>query len=622
MTLVVNTTEDKVSGSDGKLSLREAIAEANSDPRPHQITFKGSGLGYHPLQSALEIKAKGALTIDGDANDDGVADVVLSNGFAEKLIIRAGADVTIIGMDFYGGSGAGDPGVAGARGTDGGQGLWGVDGKVSGTTVTKPTSGKAGGDGKAGRNGTAGENAAGIIRNFGKLHLVRVGMARGYATAGWGGNGGSGGWGGAGGGGGDGIGAGDEFCLDREAIIQNGAGGGAAGSGADGGNGGPGGSAAGAILNEASGVLELTDVAFGGRLSGWLVADGSTAIAAKGGFFGPGGDGGTGGTGGDGGDQDYVCSAVNAFIWNNPEGGHASSFWEHFERTKVGKGGEGGDGGNRGDDGKFGKPGDAASALLNLGKVKGEAAIGADGKATGAPAQSFNPGSYTNGKGGLAGYIGALRQPSFSFCPDIDFYNNSDFTQTAISHAPGDYILTLPDNEGRLPSPGRSVSHASNGVDGKRTKSIKAGRTKLGILNSGSGQGTVKIAASLVFVHPLGVQKAKAGKTLDFNIVRLGKGQERVTVKWEIQPAKKGPSVSPADFGKGKYPSGNVTFAKIPGGAVTDTENSVKRVSIPIKLDTIDEPAEGYRMVLTDASAASVLLGTSVVEGKLQDGSP
>ena len=320
VTLVVNTADDKVSSSDGVLSLREAIAQANVSPKPHIITFKGKGLGYQFMKSALEVRARAPLTINGDANNDGLADVALANGFAEKLIIRQGSDVTVIGVDFYNGSGAGDAGKSGARGVDGAQGLAGLPGKYTGpsTPPSSPTNGGPGGNGTPGKNGTRGENAAGIIHNFGKLTLVRLGLSSGYAIAGVGGNGGAGGWGGFGGGGGDGVGSGDEFWSDRVFTPQDGAAAGDSGDGARGGDGGDGGNA-GAILNEPTGKLTLTDVTFGGRLGGWLVDEGSTAIAARGGFFGLGGDGRQGGTGGDGGDQGYVRTTAATFFWKSSE---------------------------------------------------------------------------------------------------------------------------------------------------------------------------------------------------------------------------------------------------------------------------------------------------------------
>ena len=178
------------------------------------------------------------------------------------------------------------PGRAARARVDGAQGLAGLPGSYTRTSTppSAPTNGGPGGNGTPGKNGTRGENAAGIIHNFGKLTLVRLGLSSGYANAGAGGNGGGGGCGGFGGGGGDGVGSGDEFSSDREFFPQDGATAGDSGDGARGGDGGDGGSAAGAILNEASGKLILTDVTFGGRLGGWLVDEGSMGIAARGGF--------------------------------------------------------------------------------------------------------------------------------------------------------------------------------------------------------------------------------------------------------------------------------------------------------------------------------------------------
>src|SRR5262245_3929382 len=77
VTLFVNTADDKVSASDGVLSLREAIAKANASTQPYIITFKGKGLGYQFMKSALEIRTRAPLTINGDVNSDGLADVTL-----------------------------------------------------------------------------------------------------------------------------------------------------------------------------------------------------------------------------------------------------------------------------------------------------------------------------------------------------------------------------------------------------------------------------------------------------------------------------------------------------------------------------------------------------------------
>ena len=384
VTLVVNTADDKVSSSDGVFSLREAITQANVDPKQHIITFKGKGLGYQFMKSALEVRARAPLTINGDVNNDGLADVALANGFAEKLIIRQGSDVTVIGVDFYNGSGAGDAGKSGVRGVDGAQGLAGLPGKYTGpsTPPSSPTNGGPGGNGTPGKNGTRGENAAGIIHNFGKLtRWCASGFPAAMRSLAWGATAvpaaGAASAGPAATGSARATSSGRIVCLHPRTGRRP-----ESGDGARGGDGGDGGSAAGAILNEPTGKLTLTDVTFGGRLGGWLVDEGSTAIAARGGFFGLGGDGRQGGTGGDGGDQGYVRNTAATFFWNSPSGGTVCSLWLRFSTTTVGSGGEGGEGGNRGPDGRFGKPGNAASAVLNLGQISGIAAIGDAGQVT------------------------------------------------------------------------------------------------------------------------------------------------------------------------------------------------------------------------------------------------
>jgi hypothetical protein len=297
--------------------------------------------------------------------------------------------------------------------------------------------------------------------------------------------------------------------------------------------------------------------------------------------------------------------------------------WLRWTGTSIGQGGNGGNGGSRGADGRFGRPGSAASAVLNLGVIRGAAAIGEVGEVTGAPAQTNNPPPYTNGRAGLGGMLGGRRRPTFSYCYEIAQHNNPDFTAVAMSHAPSDYRLNLPPNEGRLPSAGRSPSSAIAGLDAQRAASVIAGRASLGILNAGNGRGSVVTAPSLAFVYPLGVRVAANGaRSLQFNIVRLGRGNLQATVRWAIQPAASGPSVSPADFGAAALPSGSVIFPKLPAAAVSDVANSVRRVSIPIRRDSIEEPPEGYRMSLTTVSTNQVLLGTRLLTGTMVDGSP
>lgn len=617
LTLVVTTAEDVVDARDGKLSLREAVIQANDSNRPVVITFGAGALGYHSMKSELDIHPKRPLVINGDSDDDGQSNIILLNGFAEKAIIGAGSDVTIIGVDFRSGSAAGDPGTSGVSGTDGGQGLAGRDGTKTNTTVTLPTNGGPGGDGKPGTNGTAGENAGGIIRNFGKLTLVRLGLSNGYAVAGYGGNGGNGGWGGFGGSGGKGVGASPGDVYVDNPVVQDGADGAEAGDGGAGGSGGDGGSAAGAILNEVSGELHLVDVTFGGRLGSFLIGAGSTAIGAHGGHRGTGGDGRRGGLGGIGGSALYDASVVKTFVWKPRPGTEVSGAWIRYTPTRVGAGGAGARGGNRGADGAIGAGGSAASGLLNLGSAEGSAAIGAEGKATPAAAITYTTTPYANGQGGAGGLFGASRVPTFSYCPDIAARNDPDFTAEAIRNAPGDYRLEFPADGGRVP-PTQSGPAGSDGSDGPRTTKGAAGKGKDGVLNVKGGSGKVETAGSLVFVHPLGVQKSRREDTLDFNIIRIGKGDGLVRVKWRIEGAKKGPSVDAKVFGKPKLPSGEERFARIPAGAQVDVDNSVKRVSLPVKLSQIGRRPEGYRVLIDLRSGKDTILGTAEVAGVIE----
>ncbi len=619
VTLVVTTTEDVIDTRDGKLSLREAVAEANDSSKPVRITFAGAGVGFHGMKSVLDIHPKAPLVITGDIDDDGIANVYLSNGFDTKAVIGAGSDVTVIGIDFYSGSGSGENGVGGVTGADGMQGLAGKDGVNSGTGVTKPTNGGPGGDGKPGTNATSGENAAGMIRNYGKLTLVRVGFGGGYAIAGTGGFGGPGGWGGYGGKGGKGVGASPGDVISDNPIIQDGANGAPGGDGAAGGDGGDGGHAAGMILNEASGELHLVDVTFGGRLAGYLIGRGATAIAGRGGQRGPGGDGRPGGLGGPGGSALYTTAIVTSFYWRPRPNASVLGHWIRYTPTRVGIGGAGADGGDRGPDGRMGAGGSAATALLNLGAAEGTAAVGAAGKATPASATTAGSTPFVNGEGGQGGLYGDSRVKAFSYCPGIKEWNDPSYTAEAVKHKPADGVIDFPANYGRVPATQRGAS-GRDGVDAARTTSGPAGVGKDGVLNVADGGGTVDVAGSLVFVHPLGVVRGKSRKdddTLDFHVIRFGKGDGPVTVKWKIEEARKGSSVDGKVFGKAKLPSGQVKFARIPIDAQFDNDNSIKRVSIPVNLSQVGKKPEGYRVVISAKSGADVVLGTSEVAGKI-----
>ena len=71
-TFTVTTLADVVNAGDGKLSLREAVAQANDSAAADRIVF-ASGLEGKTLTLAHgELLVTHDLTIDGDANNNGV----------------------------------------------------------------------------------------------------------------------------------------------------------------------------------------------------------------------------------------------------------------------------------------------------------------------------------------------------------------------------------------------------------------------------------------------------------------------------------------------------------------------------------------------------------------------
>lgn len=129
-TFIVNTNLDIVDAEDGLLSLREAIAQANSqsnlpESTPDRITFQledGAVIrltqGELTITEALEIFGGGDLVISGDANGDdithsgtSITNVFANNGFSGDFlddnsrifnITGAGTDVTLTGMTLTG----------------------------------------------------------------------------------------------------------------------------------------------------------------------------------------------------------------------------------------------------------------------------------------------------------------------------------------------------------------------------------------------------------------------------------------------------------------------------------------------------------------------------------------
>ncbi|WP_281288850.1 beta strand repeat-containing protein, partial [Phaeobacter marinintestinus] len=83
--LIVTTAEDVVDAFDGKTSLREALAFANSDADASTITFNGSLSGQTITLAGSELVLSSDVTIDGDIDGDDTADVTISGNDASRV---------------------------------------------------------------------------------------------------------------------------------------------------------------------------------------------------------------------------------------------------------------------------------------------------------------------------------------------------------------------------------------------------------------------------------------------------------------------------------------------------------------------------------------------------------
>ncbi len=610
-TITVTTALDKVDATDGLTSFREAVAQANATAAADKIVFDSS-LFYVQSNSfanrtAVEVKAAGgALTIDGDNNHDGLADVALLNGTCNHLTVDAGAKVTVIGLDFYRGGSYGDAGTDGAAGTPGVPGTagyspadLGVFTNDYGKSATSPTNGGDGGDGEA---GTGGGTGAGGIWNKGDLTLIRVGFGENTGVGGLGGVGGRGGNGAFGINAGYGV-RGEERSYATSTLETtilnggNGADGSNGGSGGDGGRGGAGGSAAGGIFNDVGAKLVLADVSFGGRLSSGLIAGGNTATGGLGNAGGAGGNAQNGGNGGD--------------------AGHDGSFYYYpsidepsilkFYTGKPGTAGDGANGGNGGDGGFSGHGGSAAGAILNLGTLSGTAAVTVANSATaglGHPqGQPVAPGG-TRGVHGTGGHAGGDR---------IDYQQRQNEL-----NPPFDETYAFGPN-GTDGADGIAGVAGGFGLDGNKND---------GILTEATGTSTATDKDALVYLYGLNTAAVGEGGKISFSVIRVGDCTSAVTVSWRL--VANGPHASEAADFVGGFASGQVVLAA--NAAVTgfdrplsvgDPAKSVQTLTIDVKTDALIEAPEGFRVELTGATSGSgsvdVLLGTRVWAGEIAD---
>ena len=114
--LTVTTVADAVA-NDGELSLREAVAQANSMPGADTIQFASGLEGKTLVLTRGELVLRRDVTIDGDQNDDGVA-VTLSGGDTQRILSTSGGgtDVTLNDLTLTHGYANGNGGAVLAEG--------------------------------------------------------------------------------------------------------------------------------------------------------------------------------------------------------------------------------------------------------------------------------------------------------------------------------------------------------------------------------------------------------------------------------------------------------------------------------------------------------------------------
>ena len=94
--LTVTTIRDVVDENDGRMSLREAVAQANAAAPPDTIVFAAALEGDTLTLTGGELVLRQDVTIDGDRNNDGI-EVTISGADAQRILRTSGSgtDVTL-----------------------------------------------------------------------------------------------------------------------------------------------------------------------------------------------------------------------------------------------------------------------------------------------------------------------------------------------------------------------------------------------------------------------------------------------------------------------------------------------------------------------------------------------
>ncbi|WP_237886186.1 Ig-like domain-containing protein [Pseudomonas sp. PGPR40] len=280
-------------------SLRAAIASAQNGDI---VTF-GSSM---TVQLTSELLISKNITVDGDLNNDGAADVILDGQYRTRVIeVTSGSIVTLDGLVITRGlvSGTGGNGGYGASGAMAG-GIFNA-GILTLKNVTVTSNGASGGGGggaggygggydathMGGRGGTTTGGAGGVGVSY--YSNGGSGATATNGTISIGGGGGGAGWDKVGGAGGNAVGgiynasSGTITIVGTSTISNNigagGGGGGGGGQGSNASNGGVGGRGVGAIWNK--GTLLITAANFA-ALAGNAAASGAGGTAQGGGTTG------------------------------------------------------------------------------------------------------------------------------------------------------------------------------------------------------------------------------------------------------------------------------------------------------------------------------------------------
>ncbi len=103
-TITVTTSNDTVDANDGETSLREALTLANGSAGADKIVFD-KALAGSTIELQGELVLSSDVSINGDTNKDGDADITISGGGNSRLItVQAGVTAALTSLNFTGGN--------------------------------------------------------------------------------------------------------------------------------------------------------------------------------------------------------------------------------------------------------------------------------------------------------------------------------------------------------------------------------------------------------------------------------------------------------------------------------------------------------------------------------------